>query len=587
MGKQHHIIKKQIIDLDLPPGENGFQIQEEFRTVFLERILPEMERLFDQYAGPDEVLKIDKLEVDFGSIPMDKLNSRLPEAILQAISHSFSGIKTEPSTPTTVSSSQRLAQPQELAPEVTHNSAPSRPASEVAAQVLPLAQNQLTVFRRFLRTGLLGWQFAQAGPSPQALLAHLIEQVPQSLVSLIQQEVNKLMVRKRLAAQFAPGHQIALLKLIFPISSPSPIQMIDWLIQQPESLAKAPQSAIQFRTIGWEKVWEIAASTSDDAIQPQVWVQEWLDKMAPHIAPRPSIDPEKLTPLPLTAQSIIGQILQTNFPQNSLSPPRSQPTSTHTPKGKKQDQPSIPKQEQQITPAPEALSTHPESEAKRKSNPPQQTKLQTESPSSSTHSQQESPPSQPPIKIPKEAETAQLTPGFQAPQWSPAEGEEFYIQNAGLVLVAAFLEPFFQKLTLVTGLQFTNPEVRLKALHLTQYLVTGTETFPDSDLALNKLICGIPLAEPAVIDFPISEAERAEAETLLTALIQYWKILGTISTTDLRTTFLIREGRLSKNRDGWKLKVDRKAFDMLLNELPWGIGIIRLPWMETTVFVDW
>jgi hypothetical protein len=33
--------------------------------------------------------------------------------------------------------------------------------------------------------------------------------------------------------------------------------------------------------------------------------------------------------------------------------------------------------------------------------------------------------------------------------------------------------------------------------------------------------------------------------------------------------------------------VENKTHDVLLSFLPWGYGIIKLPWLERPLFVDW
>jgi hypothetical protein len=55
----------------------------------------------------------------------------------------------------------------------------------------------------------------------------------------------------------------------------------------------------------------------------------------------------------------------------------------------------------------------------------------------------------------------------------------------------------------------------------------------------------------------------------------------------LRETFLQRLGKLSPTDHGWLLQVEQKAVDFLLNRLPWGIGVIKLPWMDEKIFVEW
>ncbi len=70
-------------------------------------------------------------------------------------------------------------------------------------------------------------------------------------------------------------------------------------------------------------------------------------------------------------------------------------------------------------------------------------------------------------------------------------------------------------------------------------------------------------------------------------MIAHWGILGNTSVRGLRESFLQREGRLRRKDGGWQLLVQSRAFDMLLDKLPWGFSVIRHPWMESTVHVEW
>jgi len=55
----------------------------------------------------------------------------------------------------------------------------------------------------------------------------------------------------------------------------------------------------------------------------------------------------------------------------------------------------------------------------------------------------------------------------------------------------------------------------------------------------------------------------------------------------LRETYLRREGVLNKGAQGWNLRVERNAFDVMLDKLPWGISIIKLPWCSEILYIEW
>ncbi len=48
-----------------------------------------------------------------------------------------------------------------------------------------------------------------------------------------------------------------------------------------------------------------------------------------------------------------------------------------------------------------------------------------------------------------------------------------------------------------------------------------------------------------------------------------------------------RTGRLQQVDGGWRLLVEGRAQDVLLSRLPWGFGVISLPWLDTMLYVSW
>jgi hypothetical protein len=88
-------------------------------------------------------------------------------------------------------------------------------------------------------------------------------------------------------------------------------------------------------------------------------------------------------------------------------------------------------------------------------------------------------------------------------------------------------------------------------------------------------------------DSEISKDIETESELLLKDVIRYWGVLKNTGIEGLRETFLQRPGKLSHNQNGWKLIVEQKTVDILIGSLPWGLGIIKLPWMPEMLFVEW
>jgi hypothetical protein len=166
----------------------------------------------------------------------------------------------------------------------------------------------------------------------------------------------------------------------------------------------------------------------------------------------------------------------------------------------------------------------------------------------------------------------------------------FYVENAGLVLLAPFFSQLFQALGWTDAHHQWKAEVyQNHAVGLLAYLSHGlTETF-EYDWVLNKHLCGLPVETVIAANEPLAPTTLAAADELLKAVVGYWSVLKSTSPDGLRHTFLQRQGKLSPKSegDGWRLLVERKTEDVLIERIPWGFSVIKLPWMNDILFVEW
>jgi hypothetical protein len=162
-----------------------------------------------------------------------------------------------------------------------------------------------------------------------------------------------------------------------------------------------------------------------------------------------------------------------------------------------------------------------------------------------------------------------------------------YLNHAGLVLLHPFLKPYFEDAGLLAGSQFQNETCQQIAIYLLHYLATHQTSPPEYELVLPKLLCGWPLNE-AVHYSELPDAALTEAEHLLQTVIHYWDALKNTSPDGLREGFLQRSGKLTRTGEtAWKLQVEQQSIDVLLSRLPWGVSMVKLPWMDNLLTVEW
>lgn len=169
-----------------------------------------------------------------------------------------------------------------------------------------------------------------------------------------------------------------------------------------------------------------------------------------------------------------------------------------------------------------------------------------------------------------------------------SDSDKVYIQNAGLVLLWPFLNRFFNNLGLSDDKAFTDEDAVERACLILQYLVAGdTENFFEAQLPLNKIICGLDLYQPVNTQWIVEADEKELADGLLEAVIQNAPLWKNLSLEGFRQAWLRRDGILGTRDGHWLLQVKRETYDIMMDRLPWTIQIVKFPWMEHLIFVEW
>ena len=165
--------------------------------------------------------------------------------------------------------------------------------------------------------------------------------------------------------------------------------------------------------------------------------------------------------------------------------------------------------------------------------------------------------------------------------------EGLFVQYAGIVLIHTFFSTLFKRLQWVKEGKFENDQAKQKALQLLHYVATGREKAEEYELAVPKILCNWPLGMPVPKNIELSKEELLEADNMLQAVVDQWKVLKNTSPVGLREGFLQRSGKYFSRNDKRYLQIESASIDILLDQLPWNIGIIKLPWMKDMLWVEW
>lgn len=85
MEKINHIIQKQVLEVEMENPIDAFQFRNRLGEVYHEKILPQLEDLFDEIGTSEKLIRIEKLEVDIGNISSKDWETALADKIISEV----------------------------------------------------------------------------------------------------------------------------------------------------------------------------------------------------------------------------------------------------------------------------------------------------------------------------------------------------------------------------------------------------------------------------------------------------------------------------------------------------------------------
>lgn len=164
------------------------------------------------------------------------------------------------------------------------------------------------------------------------------------------------------------------------------------------------------------------------------------------------------------------------------------------------------------------------------------------------------------------------------------------ISNAGLVILFPFLPMLFMRLNMLSQdrRDFNSNESKVRAIFILQHLMASEDReYDEKDLFLNRLLINYPFNEPLPKRMELNQDELNTIDSLLEAAKTNWEKMRNTSMRGFQEAFLRRVGFIEKTEREWVLTVEERAFDILLDSIPWSYKLVRLPWMENILKVNW
>jgi hypothetical protein len=478
MNGQQHTIKKFSLELQTRGRAHSYALQRKCIKMVNESLVEGMDELLSTRFPEDEIIRINKIEIDLGNLTIEELEKDFIVKCMAAFTRSIQKI-----------------------------SAPKKKEGEQEISLVSKDESIIERFVLFLSSGKMYWAAANMDFSKwQTVIAEAIKKNPAFLTHQLDEALKNTVTIERLAAQFEDAF----------------IQLLVQLYQ--------PHINTEFENV-MRLLQNISSQNNYSAARKNILL--------------------KLLPLLFKPQAIVSKI--------SFDSVMEEVAATS-----KNIAPDISLQLKETT-----LTLF------------QQLKTAAG------------------IKLKDELINEKLTPAI----WTDKKNQDnqerrkniettengIYISNAGLVILHPFLQNFFTATHLMKGENFNNDTGVQTAVHLLQYLVNGEQQLPEYIMPLNKILCGINEEQHIDRFIQLEEIQLKEAGVLLEGVIAHWEILKNTSVEGLQETFFQRRGKLVFNAtDGfWKLQVERKALDILLDKIPWGISYIKLPWMKYPLVTEW
>jgi hypothetical protein len=182
--------------------------------------------------------------------------------------------------------------------------------------------------------------------------------------------------------------------------------------------------------------------------------------------------------------------------------------------------------------------------------------------------------------------------GDRHPSANPPETERTFavpVSYAGLVLLTPFLPRLFAARNVAhPGEKSLKAEALRRAAALLHFAASGESDGHEYELGLIKILLGVPLDQPILFASGIlNRGDRDAIETLLSDVVEHWRVIRPMSIDAFRESFLHRRGLLIDARGSWHLRVEASPIDSFLDYLPWSLTTLTMAWLPAPITLDW
>lgn len=171
-----HIIHKQTFNIGVATDNQAHDTGNMVRDAYVKKVLPALDHVFSALSPDDQVYRFDRIEIDLGTLPVENLDSELPDRMTKLIEEA-------------------------VAESIEHSS--FHPPESGKMKVIPVSASLFDAFVYYLEHGILPWWFSEQDTKPDELFAEIPGTLHEQQIKKLKQTFKLEKARTRLAQQFS------------------------------------------------------------------------------------------------------------------------------------------------------------------------------------------------------------------------------------------------------------------------------------------------------------------------------------------------------------------------------------------------
>ncbi|NOQ24878.1 MAG: hypothetical protein GQ564_05895 [Bacteroidales bacterium] len=186
-----HIIEKQIVEITTDKYEIAQDLQNDVSSLFRQKIIPALEKICDKYNSTKDIIRIDRMELDIGKLPLLEFDKLFCENTVEQFESKLEDMIAE------INHSDKISPKQKGIDQIVSEKEANK------NQYLSETDKQFEILVQFLKTGNLPWhQLNKSNFDISELFMSLYEKQPEKLSLVLRTLFKSKIVLKRFIYQF-------------------------------------------------------------------------------------------------------------------------------------------------------------------------------------------------------------------------------------------------------------------------------------------------------------------------------------------------------------------------------------------------